>query len=174
MRDSLSVRAHLARVAFAVTVFAPVVVACTAAPATEVGGVPRFDLTPPSAEAQCAGDPTADAGDGHAFADLYRDYFGPTAKSSCAGTTGNCHGSADALGAIGSGGYVCGATADACWQGMKTAGLTDTNAGSNPMLAVLRRCDGSGSMPQQPTSFYFYADDLQRIKDWLAAGALDD
>jgi hypothetical protein len=152
-----------------------VVSACISPPENEVGGDARFDASPPSSEALCAGDPSADAGNGHHFSDLYRDYFGPTARSSCAGTVGNCHGTADGRGAMSSGGYVCGPTPAACWQGMTQAGLlADTDPSTNGLLAVLRRCDGSRFMPKQPTDFYFYAADLQRIKDWLAAGAPND
>jgi hypothetical protein len=50
---------------------------------------------------------------------------------------------------------------------MTAAGLTSGDA----LTTVLRHCDGSGAMPQQPSDFVFYAADLKRISDWLDEGA---
>jgi hypothetical protein len=48
--------------------------------------------------------------------DLYRCYFGPTAKTSCT-AQGFCHGTPQALGGAYSS-FICGATSLECWKGM--------------------------------------------------------
>ncbi len=159
------------------------VAACTNAPPTEQGGDPRFDAQAPpltTTQTSCGGDPNADAGSGHAYSDLYRDYFGPTGKASCT-FNGTCHGNANDQGAASSN-YVCGPSAAECYQGMIAGGLFLANDKTTPpedtlLYSTLRDCSHVGStvkMPQQPSTVYFTAADLQRIHDWLAEGAPND
>jgi hypothetical protein len=154
------------------------VTACISASPNETGGALRFDTSPLVGDsgASC-GSATADAGDGHAFSDLYRDYFGPTGAASCAGT-GVCHGAASQPGAQASG-YVCAPDANGCYQGMVSAQLIDPTHTSTPpedtfLWGTIRKCTGGGAMPKQPASYMFSAASLARIHDWLAAGAPND
>jgi hypothetical protein len=155
------------------------VLACTATP-TEEGGDARFDASPETVADDggvCAED--TDAGSGDTWTSLYRDYFGPTGKASCAGT-GACHGDTSQAGYQGSG-YVCPSTAAQCYAGITAtaAGLvTPGPPGSDPtttgLYGVLRKCAGGGSMPKVPATVFFTAGDMARIDAWIQAGALDD
>lgn len=154
-----------------------VAIACTNAPATEQGGDLRFDPSPvASADASC-GDPNADAGDGHAWSDLYGDYFGPSAISSCAGTAGACHGEATGLGAQNSG-FVCAGGVSSCYTGITsttaalvTVGDTTDDPTNSGLYAVLRKACIGGQMPKEPATFTFSSADMKRITDWIGAGA---
>jgi len=153
--------------------------ACVSATEEESGGDPRFNTAPLESDsgASC-GSATADAGNGHAFSDLYRDYFGPTGAASCAGT-GQCHGDSSQPGAQASA-FVCGPVATSCYQGMIagsliTAGDTTTAPEDTLLWATIRKCSGGGTMPESPPETYsFDSASLQRIHDWLAAGAPND
>lgn len=122
-----------------------------------------------------------DAGSGSTWTDLYRDFFGPTGAASCAGD-GNCHGTRDTQGALGSQGYVC-ADKDGCWASMTAAspGLVTTADATDPTKSTLyvtlrhRRSDGSlaGSMPQRP-SYVFSVASMDRIASWIQRGAKND
>ena len=152
---------------------------CSDAKGTATGGAPLFDAaigetTEPSDASSC-GDPTRDAGSGHAWADLYRDYFGPEGQASCSGT-GACHASATDKGAVNSD-FVCGADAEACYAGITSpqaglvfAGDKTTDPKSTTLYAVLRKKCGGGSMPDEP-KFAFDTADMQRIVDWMRAGS---
>lgn len=124
---------------------------------------------------------TVDAGAGVTWTALYRDLFGPTTPSGCAGS-GACHGSAGESGAQASNGYVC-ATKGGCRESMLSleTGLVqsrDFAAPSKSMLVdVLRRRDANGtivgSMPKR-SSYVFSSDSIRRIETWIANGAPDD
>lgn len=143
------------------------------------GGDLRFDAGPEQpvdldGAAYC-GYPEAGAAKGHTWPDLYRDYFGPTGAASCAGN-GTCHGDANQPGAQASN-YVCGPDSDGCYDGITSprAGLlmkgdTTSDPKSTSLYAILRKKCGTGSMPKSPP-FAFDAGDIQRIVDWLRAGA---
>ncbi len=50
----------------------------------------------------------------------------------------------------------------------------DKNAPENSLLyTVLRKASGGGTMPKTPACA-FSASDMQRIADWIGAGAADD
>jgi hypothetical protein len=124
-------------------------------------------------------DPCADAGDrgdGAAFADLYRDFFGPTGLANCsAGSI--CH----VPGGTGTdtSGYQCGPDANGCWTSMTTS-IVPAGGTMSPedtaLYKVLRKAPptpGTGPMPRN-SAFAFCPPDLARIKAWIAAGAAND
>jgi hypothetical protein len=171
---------RLAAACAACSLSAAAFAACSDAHGTVSGGEPRFDASPEGAFTDTGvgctlADANADVGSGHAWTDLYRDYFGPTGKASCAGD-GTCHGDKDQEGAVNSG-YVCGHDADTCYTGITSpsAGLvmvgdTTTDPKSTTLYAILRKKCGGGIMPRKP-AYAFDAPDIQRIVDWLRAGA---
>ena len=154
--------------------------ACSDAHGTVSGGEARFDASIGGESladgATCTlADANTDAGSGHAWTDLYRDYFGPAGKASCAGD-GTCHGDDTQAGAKASD-YICGHDADTCYTGITSpraglvvAGDTTTDPKSTSLYAILRKKCGGGSMPRKP-EFAFDAPDIQRIVDWMHAGA---
>jgi hypothetical protein len=104
---------------------------------------------------------------GHRWQDLYACYFGPSGQASC-GSRSGCHGAADQLGSKASS-YVCGPSADACWQGI-TKGQVPKGGAPDwtkvPLYNTLRKPDGSGTMPRMST-FVFQQADLDRIGAWI-------
>lgn len=124
---------------------------------------------------------TVDAGVGVTWTALYRDLFGPSAESGCAGS-GTCHGAAGESGAEGSNGYVC-ATKDGCRESLLSleTGLVQSRDFAAPskstLIDVLRRRDANGaivgSMPKR-SSYVFSQDSIRRIETWIANGAPDD
>ena len=111
--------------------------------------------------------------------------------SSCAGT-GLCHGSPTQAGSRDST-FVC-ANVDDCWVSLRTSkypnpkkldgALVEESAIAQPDSAVLfkviRYLTPEGvqvvnlGMPQVPSDFYFKAEDIVRMKAWIAAGAKND
>jgi hypothetical protein len=150
-------------------------IACTNAPAEEEGGGLRFDPTP---DAGCGtASATVDAGDGHNWSDLYRDYFGPTGIASCAGTAGACHGEPTGLGAQNSG-FTCAGGVSGCYTGITsptaalvTVGDTKDDPTNSSLYLVLRKACGGGEMPKVPATLTFSVADMKRITDWIAAGS---
>jgi hypothetical protein len=141
---------------------------------TDAGG------TTTKASNSCAG---PDAGTGSTFTDLYRDYFGPSGGASCSGSVGNCHGETTGVGALGSGGFVCGASQSDCYTGMHitTADLlsasdTATPANSGLVMALRKETPaGTNNMPFDPPSTCVFTDgDIARITAWVGAGAPND
>jgi len=162
--------------------FALLAAGCSSASPDEQGGGARFDAAAPSVSSNddggdACGSPDFDAAEGTGWSDLYRDYFGPTAPASCAGTVGQCHGEASGLGAQASG-FVCAGGVTGCYQGITSpsAGLIGeaTNPTGSSLYATLRKTCAGGIMPKVPADFYFGAADMARITDWLAAGAPDN
>lgn len=147
---------------------------CSCSASTSIqGGEARFDAAPPLA-------PTdgGDHGSGDTWVDLYRDFFGPSGRASCAGD-GRCHGALDQPGAKASG-YVCASGRDECYAGIvngKTklvvVGNTTTPAKDTLLHQILRKSDGKGIMPKRP-EFVFTDADMARIDAWIRRGAPDD
>ena len=146
---------------------------CSASGTTS-GGDPRFDPAEPIVESS-----EEDAGSGTRFTDLYRDFFGPTGKASCAGN-GQCHGAAEQPGAASSS-FVC-ADQAGCYTSMTGASnLVRTSDASDPansvLIGILRHRDSTqkviGYMPKSP-AYEFSATSITRISDWIAAGAPND
>jgi hypothetical protein len=131
----------------------------------------------PTADAAAAGDYCAEAGsrgDGAAFSDLYRDFFGPSGQASCSARS-ICH-VPGGTGAQTSGGYVCAPDEASCWASM-TSTIVPEGGSTTPDQTTLYRAlrkapptPGSGPMPRNST-FAFCPDDLARIRTWIAAGA---
>lgn len=165
---------------------------CAEASGDVSGGEARFDAASPQAfdSGGTGEDPFTDAPP-NTWKGIYRDYFGRNAKSSCAGS-GVCH---DAVGKAGSASsnFVCG-DVDGCYTSLRTGispipsdgtrPLVDDMAIMNPdgayLFSVIRYTTADGTkvdnrgMPQTPTDFYYKADDITRIKTWIAAGAPND
>jgi hypothetical protein len=114
--------------------------------------------------------------------DLYAAYFGSTGLASCSQLPGSCHRSASDLG-VPTSAFVCGATSDACWQGMTQgqpgrtplvpSGVTDPTR--TPLWAALYKGAPAGgtmsnNMPQN-LSYTFSPSDLARIGAWIGDGA---
>jgi hypothetical protein len=128
-------------------------------------------------EAGAAGDYCAEAGsrgDGAAFSDLYRDFFGPSGQASCSARS-ICH-VPGGTGAQNSGGYECYPDEPGCWASM-TGTIVPEGGSPTPEQTTLYRAlrkapptPGSGPMPRNST-FAFCPDDLARIRSWIAAGA---
>jgi len=177
-----------ARRAPVVAAFAIVLSSCTAATGSFEGGQAKFDAALPEPT------PGADRGDngtGITWTDLYRDYFGPGAAASCAGT-GACHGGTGQPG-FKSSRYLC-PDKDQCWASMRDkapdvamqSGLVkESDLGmpeSSLLLAIELRHDALqpdgttkrvGSMPKTP-QYKFTPVGLGRIRDWAKAGGKND
>ena len=127
-----------------------------------------------------AGGYCADAGDrgeGSTFADLYRDFFGPTGGASCSAQS-ICH-VPGGTGEQTSGGYVCVPDQASCWASM-TSTIVPEGGSASPELTTLYKAlrkaqptPGSGPMPRN-SSFAFCPDDLKRITDWISSGAANE
>ena len=128
-------------------------------------------------EAEAGPDPCADAarGDGSRFTDLYRDFFGPTGLADCSASS-MCHVSGG-KGALNSG-YICSPDQVACWTTM-TRSIVPEGGSRTPEMTTLylalRKAPPlvGGPMPKS-SSFAFCPHDMQRIADWIAAGAPND
>lgn len=152
------------------------VAACSDATGSVRGGEPLFDPTPPTVNTAHDGG----AGGGSTWTDLYRDFFGPSGQASCAKNGGNCHGGEQETGTIASG-MVCSQTSkDDCHNGMTRAASIVPPAGSatpdqTQLYAIVRKAppNSGGTMPKS-SAFAFTPADLQRIADWIKAGARND
>jgi hypothetical protein len=172
MKHALSIPAAAITVAMTAILFSAI--GCATATGEISGGEPRFDATALS-------NANFDAGPlistGHTWAELYADYFGNPNRAGCAGN-GTCHGDATQIGAQSSN-YVCPVNdKDSCYQSITSnaAALVQSGDPGNSALTtqVLRHADGSvGNMPKTP-AYGFSALDLQRINDWITAGAPND
>jgi hypothetical protein len=125
----------------------------------------------------CAG---PDASTDTTYTALYHDYFGPSGGANCSGSVGACHGEASGAGALGSGGFVCGASQSDCFAGMSsgTADLLSSSSTAHPansgLEVALRKAESNGTtnnMPLTPVSCVFSDDDIARISTWIQAGA---
>jgi hypothetical protein len=120
---------------------------------------------------------TLDAGT--TWSSLYRDYFGPAGVASCAGAAaGDCHGSTTQLGYEGSD-FLCptGDASAACYAGFKSAGANlldpDASFADDPVSDVLCQAGAVGTMPLG-CPYVFTPVDIERISDWVNAGAPDN
>jgi hypothetical protein len=124
------------------------------------------------------------ATEGH-WSDLFRCYFGTTSIANC-GQSDACHQTSAGTGTESSG-FVCGQTADSCWQGMTSSSETffspivPTDGGppdvtTVTLWSVLRKTSGQGlnDMPYAPTTVVFTSPDMARIASWIERGAPND
>jgi hypothetical protein len=152
---------------------------CSDAKGTISGGDPRWDgavfVESPPADASSA-DSGCPSASGCTWTALYRDFFGPSGKASCAGT-GTCHGDTKQAGYQGSL-YLCPNDQTGCYNGITSAqsGLLTPGKSFNAtgLYVTLRKSDGSGLMPKQPSSVFFTPDELSRIGAWYSAGTPND
>jgi hypothetical protein len=148
-------------------------ISCATSTGETTGGEARFDAAAPLT---CPNGTTL-LGTGHTWAELYTDYFGNANRTACSGN-GACHGDETQAGAQNSN-FVCPLNdKDDCYTSMvseSTALIQTSNPANSPLITqVLRHADGStGNMPLSPPCA-FSATDLQRITDWITAGALND
>lgn len=144
--------------------------ACAEASGTTSGGDLRsLPVAPVEVDAGATSE-----GTGVTFTDLYRDFFGPTGKATCAGD-GSCHGGEAEPGALASG-FICNADKARC-QATMAQELVGTSGLANPkasfLYAILRKSSG-GRMPKRPESYVFSDASLERIQTWIANGAKND
>jgi len=140
------------------------------------GGERRFTPTVPTAPEEDAGEEGTSA----LFSDLFRDYFGPTGRASCAGN-GACHGTAAEAGSASSG-FVCGSNASECRTSMLAMPLVlvaPGNVDTSYLVQVIRRRNAAGVvegfMPKSPPFSYTFTErGMARIRAWIAEGAQDN
>jgi hypothetical protein len=166
-------------------------VACTGASGDVRGGDTRFDATAPEPLVVPVTEPTfADAAP-TSWKGIYRDFFGRRAKASCAGN-GTCHDAGGKPGTKASN-FTC-ADVDGCYQSLRTSKDPDPRVSTktlvedadiaSPDAAYLfsivrfRTPDGTlvqnRGMPQQPSDFAYSAEEVDRMKAWIKAGAKND
>jgi hypothetical protein len=148
-----------------------------AMPGIDAGSAPFDAGSEEEAAAPAMVDYCAEAGsrgDGSTFADLYRDFFGPTGQASCSARS-ICH-VPGGTGMQATGGYQCSPDEPTCWASM-TSTIVPEGGSPTPeqtsLYQVLRKAPptaGSGPMPRN-SAFAFCPDDLARIRDWIEAGA---
>ena len=174
-----------------VTILVPLISACASASGEVAGGEARFDAASPAPLVVPVTEPTyTDAPDG-SWRGIYRDYFGRSAKASCAGS-GVCHDAAGKPGSVSSN-FVCGDLAG-CYDSLRKAVPSNPDDGTRPLVddaslanpddaylfKIIRFRDPDGTpnpnrgMPQVPIDYYYSADDITRIKAWMKAGAPND
>jgi hypothetical protein len=158
--------------------------ACATASGEVSGGDPKTEPVVDAGGAPVDAGPTTfpedlvDAGSGTTWTALYRDLFGPTGVTSCAGN-GTCHGGADQAGAK-SAGFLC-ADQKGCRQSLVDVGQVRTRDTTAPdksllVLTLRHRADSGnivGIMPKTPP-FVFPRSAMDRVKTWIAAGFPDD
>lgn len=136
--------------------------ACAVASTDEaVGGSPRFDPTPPPPVTPV--DPNVPL---TSFRALYRDFFGPGAPASCAGSS--CH----APGGFGAPSFECGFDQAKCASSAAAIATNQADFRASTLFLLLRKQDG-GRMPQGST-FVFDEAALARIEAWVKNGAKND
>lgn len=163
--------------------------ACATATGDVSGGDARFDASAPAfddssdfGEGGVPPEDLRDAGSGTTWTALYRDLFGPSAPSGCAGD-GDCHGTATQAGAEASGGFVC-ADQAGCRDSLlsPSTGLVQAKDAAEPSKAALifelrhRNAAGKvvGIMPKRPASYVFSHDSMARIETWIQNGSPND
>jgi hypothetical protein len=148
--------------------------ACSAAGDFQ-GGFDRFDASPALLPVSTGND------GGITFTSLYADFFGPKGNANCAKNPGKCHGGPSEPGTQSSNGFMCVPDQDGCYKGLIGGGLVvpgsdDPSAGPNALTHHLRHVDPStglqsGDMPLAPSGRVFSPAELQRVIDWIDAGA---
>ena len=144
------------------------------------------DAAAPADAAPTETDQCPDAAAVGQWSDLYRCYFGTTGIANC-GQSDGCHQTSAGSGSESSG-FVCGQTADSCWQGMTSSSIPSrfdaivpTDGGPSDVTrvilwSVLRKTSGQGlsEMPYTPTTVVFTSPDMARIAAWIQRGAPKD
>ena len=115
---------------------------------------------------------------GSRWQDLYACYFGPSGPGSCGGLGSSCHGSSTSTGGPF---FVCGQTADACWQGLVAKSIVPDGGATDPtttQLYLALHKEGASllnNMPRSPSvdkpTYTFSAPALAQISKWIQQGA---
>jgi len=172
-------------------VIAAACVACASASGDVRGGEDRFDAATPAPLVVPITEPAFADASPTSWKGIYRDFFGRRAKGSCAGN-GTCH---DAEGKPGAkiSNFIC-ADVDACYQSLRNAKDPDPRVSTlalveqadiaTPDSAYLfkilryRTADGKlvvgRGMPQVPRDYAYSAEEIDRMKAWIKAGAKND
>jgi hypothetical protein len=144
--------------------------ACAEASTDEaVGGTPRFDPTPPPAPTPV--DPSVSP---TSFTALYRDFFGPGAPASCAGSS--CH----ARGGGGTGAFTCGFDRAECATSAASIATNTVDKKATAdfrasrLYANLRKASGESDRMPLGSTFVFDEAALARIDAWVKNGAKND
>ena len=132
-----------------------------------------------SAQIYLGCDPTEqiDAGNGTAWADLYRDLFSETGAGGCGQK--QCHGSEQGDGFIGS--TILCADEPGCRDNFRSSLVRLPDDANDPensaLVSILRHYDDNrrriGLMPKTPKNYFFSRKSIERVKTWIAAGAPD-
>ena len=132
-----------------------------------------------SAQIYLGCDPTEqiDAGNGTAWADLYRDLFSETGAGGCGQK--QCHGSEQGDGFIGS--TILCADEPGCRDNFRSSLVRLPDDANDPensaLVSIMRHCDDNrrriGLMPKTPKNYFFSRKSIERVKTWIAAGAPD-
>jgi hypothetical protein len=166
-------------------------VACTTATGDVRGGEDRFDAASPDPLVVPITEPTFADASPTSWKGIYRDFFGRRAKGSCAGN-GTCHDAADKPGSQISN-FVC-ADVEGCYTSLRTAKDPDPRVSTNALvedadiqnpdnaylfkIIRFRTADGTlvpnRGMPQLPSDYAYSAEDIDRMKAWIRAGAKND
>jgi hypothetical protein len=174
-----------------IVLFALIGVACTSATGDVRGGETRFDSAPPDPLVVPVTEPAFADASPTSWRGIYRDFFGRRAKASCAGN-GTCHDSPDKPGSKISN-FIC-ADVDGCYTSLRTAKDPDPRVSvvslvedadiAAPENAYLfkvirfRTADGTlvpnRGMPQLPRDYAYSAEEIDRMKAWIKAGAKND
>jgi hypothetical protein len=157
-------------------VLAAVFAACAEASGEVRGGGEEQDT---SAQLYLGCDPTEqiDAGNGTAWADLYRDLFAESGAAGCGRKA--CHGSEQGDGFVASS-FLCAEEAG-CRDSMRTTLIRLPFDKADPensgLVTIMRHCDDDrrrvGLMPKEPKNYFFSRKSVDRVKTWIAAGAPD-
>lgn len=159
-----------------VLVLAAAFVACAEASGEIRGGGEEQDT---SAQLYLGCDPTEqiDAGNGTAWADLYRDLFSAGGAAGCGQK--QCHGSEQGDGFIGSQ-FLCAdelGCRDSIRSGLVRLPDDAKDPASSGLVSIMRHCDDNrkrvGFMPKEPRNYFFSRKSIERVKTWIAAGAPD-
>jgi hypothetical protein len=174
-----------------IVVIALVGVACTSATGDVRGGEDRFDATAPDPLVVPITEPAFADAPATSWKGIYRDFFGRRSKASCAGN-GTCHDSAEKPGAKISN-FIC-ADVAGCYTSLRTAKDPDPRVSTTSLVEAadiaapdnaylfkvvrFRTADGTlvpnRGMPQIPRDFAYSAEEIDRMKAWIKAGAKND
>jgi hypothetical protein len=163
---------------FSMLLLAAAFAACAEASGEVRGGGEEQDT---SAQLYLGCDPTEqiDAGNGTAWADLYRDLFSAGGSAGCGQPGTGCHGSDKGNGFIASS-FLC-ADEVGCRDSIRTTLLRFPADKDDPensgLVTIMRHCDDDrrriGLMPKEPKNYFFSRKSVDRVKTWIAAGAPD-
>ncbi|MGA7119329.1 MAG: hypothetical protein WBY94_04485 [Polyangiaceae bacterium] len=143
---------------------------CSDAPDTVTGGDP-LTVDP----CQSGG-----ANSGNRWQDLYACYFGPSGPGSCGGLGSSCHASSTSTGGVF---FVCGQSADECWNGLIAKGVVPDGGATDPTMTelylALHKEGVTGAplnnMPRSPSvdmpTYTFSKPVIAQISQWIQQGA---